>query len=77
MEIIRVNNTKDKDAWLAIIVAALKGESCYVLLNDKDLDEVYMPFKKLKAICTCSQYPDYLRKRMNLGKGPDFSHFTI
>ena len=72
-----IRSRKDKDAWLAIIVAALKGESCYVLLNDKDLDEVYMPFKKLKAICTCSQYPDYLRKRMNLGKGRDFSHFTI
>lgn len=72
-----IRSRKDKDAWLAIILTALKGESCYVLLNDKDLDEVYMPFKKLKAICTCSQYPDYLRKRMNLGKGPDFSHFTI
>lgn len=72
-----IRSRKDKDAWLAIIVTALKGESCYILLNDKDLDEVYMPFKKLKAICTCSQYPDYLRKRMNLGKGPDFSHFTI
>lgn len=73
-----VSSLKEKEDWKNIIVDGLKEESkIFVLKNDEcigGLTEYRLPFDKVKLICTCHQYPDFLKNKGNLGKGPDFTH---
>lgn len=67
-----ISSRKDKIAWQDLIIKALKGERFSHVSENFDLS---LPFDKIKAIGTCSVFPDYLRKRGNLGIGPDFSNY--
>lgn len=67
-----ISSRKDKDAWQNLIIKALKGERLSLVSDNYELS---LPFDKIKAIGTCSVFPDYLRTRGNLGIGPDFSNY--
>ena len=73
----KISSKKDKEAWESIIVCGLKSEKKTFVLKDSEnvegLKEYNLPFDKIKVIGTCSAFPEYLTKRGNLGKGPDFS----
>lgn len=68
----QIRSRKDKVSWQNMVITAMKNENFTTVFGDHDLS---LPFDKIKAIGTCSIFPDYLRKRGNLGIGPDFSKF--
>lgn len=73
----KISSRKDKEAWESVIVCGLKSENkTFVFKNSETvggLKKYELPFDKIKIIGTCSVFPEYLTKRGNLGKGPDFS----
>lgn len=74
----RISSKKDKSDWESLIITGLKEEKTCVVFTENDgfhgLKEYNVNFSELRVICTCSQYPDYLKTRGNLGwVGLDFS----
>ena len=67
-----ISSRKDKTDWEHLIIKGLKSENFNCLFNDKSSHAI--PFSKIRIICTCKSYPDYLKKRGNLGIGPNFTH---
>lgn len=69
----KISSRKDRGNWEQLIIMGLKAEDGTFLFDWKDYT---IRFSKLRAICTCSKYPDYLKIRGNLGwVGVDFSPF--
>ena len=66
-----ISSRKDKLDWEQLVIVGLKSEDYTHLFNDASSRTV--PFSKIRIICTCKSYPDYLKKRGNLGIGPDFT----
>lgn len=69
----RISSRKDKESWKRMVKTGLKSENFNCILHNDDTATI--PFAQIKIICTCSHYPDYLKKQGNLGIGPDFYRF--
>lgn len=65
-----ISSRKDKVDWEQLVITGLKSENFNCLFNDMSSHTV--PFSKIRIICTCTNYPEYLKKRGNLGIGPIF-----
>ena len=65
-----------KDYWESIVIIGLKGEEYPIQIETEDgyFKEFILPFDKIKLICTCSQYPDFLKDKGMLGYVFDFSN---
>lgn len=72
-----ISTLKDRQNWENMISSGLKSESKTFIFKCSEcvdgLKEYRLPFDKVKLICTCTEYPDYLKNKGNLGKGPDFT----
>lgn len=66
----------NKDYWESIVIIGLKGEEYPIQIETEDgyFKEFILPFDKIKLICTCSQYPDFLKDKGMLGYVFDFSN---
>ena len=73
----KIYSRKDKQDWISMIMMGLKGESGHFIIDYKNITSRYVPFSRVKVICTCSEYPDYLKKTGYRGWiGADFSKYV-
>lgn len=70
----KIAGRKERDDWQALVVCGLKGEKKTFFVDD-DMNDMVVHFDKIKTMCTCSEYPEWLRSRGNLGIGPNFTRF--
>lgn len=65
----------DKEYWESIITIALKKEEYPVMIETQEgyYKTFILPFDKIKIITTCSQYPEFLKRKGMLGYIVDLS----
>lgn len=72
-----IRSRKDRKDWEALVITGMKAEDGTFMIDDEmahcGIKDIFLPLSKIKVIGTCKIYPDYLKRRGNLGLGPDFS----